>query len=132
MLVDIKSFLLFAATATESDCIFDGIEDNHTHNEGESNYCECAESLYSDRAFNAVDGWVAEYSGENGTEDTAYSVYADCTYRIVNLHDLVDEAYREAHRNGNDDSDDCCCPDIYAVATCCDANESSEHTVADH
>lgn len=97
VLVYIESFFLFATTATQSDSILDGIEDDHAHDKGKADNGKRSESLYADGTLCSVEFWVAEYCSEDCTEDTAHAMNADCTNRIVNLEYLVDETYREAH-----------------------------------
>lgn len=97
MLVDVKAFLLYYAVATQTVCIFDAEEDNHTYCECECSNYYSAESLYADGAFYTVSCCVAEDTCEDCAEDTAYAVNRYSTYRIVNLAHLIYKGNRETH-----------------------------------
>ena len=132
MFVDIQTFFLNAFVATESVCIFDSQEYGHSAAEGEEGYYYCSQCLYTYGTLGTVDGGIDKDTCEDGTYDAAYSVYTDCTYRVVNVELLVNETYRHTHDGGSDNADDGTGPYVYTIASCSDADQSSQYTVAKH
>ena len=93
VLVDIKTFLLDALVATQAVGLLDDVEENEGDNECEGCYRKSAKCLHSDRELYTVNGRVSECACQHSSEETAYTVHRDSTYRVVNLELLVYEAY---------------------------------------
>ena len=75
MLVDVKTFLLDALFNAETVSVLDDLEQYEADYECEYRYCYSAESLNAYRSFYTIKVRVAEHTCEDGTEQTAYTVY---------------------------------------------------------
>ena len=93
MLVNIETFLFDNLVATEAMNLIKHLENNEADDEAEHEDSSCTQSLYAKACLNTVNLRIAEDTYGNGTQDTAYSVNRHCTYGIVNLQNLINEAY---------------------------------------
>ena len=104
----------------------------------ESAYCgpevdnQDAKALYSEEMPSAAveeTSVSGEKAGEDSTEDTAYSVYGRCAYRVVDMQLVVDEFDGENEDAAAEQTYDCSAPRRHHVASCGDAYESGQHAV---
>lgn len=132
VLVNIQSFLLDTLIATKAVGIFDGVEHNHTNHKGEYGNRHCTKCLNANAALYAINSAIAEDTGQNGTQQTAYAVNADGTNGIVNLQHLIYKGYAETHHYADNETNEGGTADAHAVATCRDTYKTCQNAVTNH
>ena len=132
MLINIETFFLDALLNAEAVSLLDDGEDDEADNECEYSYDESTKCLNTYTCLYAIELRIAEHTSEDGTEKATYTMYRNCTHRIIDVTNLIDKAYTPAHYHTDDEADESCCPDIYTIATCSDADQSGKDAVAHH
>ena len=132
MLINIETFFLDALLNAEAVSLLDDGEDDEADNECEYCYDESTECLNTYTCLYAIELRIAEHTSEDGTEKATYTMYRNCTNRIIDVTNLIDKAYAPAHDHTDDEADESCCPDVNTVSTSSDADQSGKDTVAHH
>ena len=132
VLVDVKTFLLDARLNTQTVQFLDAIEEDETACSSPEVDDEDAEALSGEESPTAtIEGAVArrEQTCQQGTEDTANTVYRRSTYRVVNVKLVVDELNGEHQHDTTNETNDNSTNRRNEVATSGDTHETCQDTV---
>lgn len=109
MLVDVEPFFFNTFGNAETVYLIESFEDEESHAGCPCTYYEGAEYLCSEEspACTVKESFTGrQETSENGTRETADTVYGTCTNWIINLQHFIDELYREYHQDTTDCTDD--------------------------
>ena len=109
MFVDVQTLLFDAARYAQAVNLIQSLEDDESHGSGPDTDDYGSKQLCSEEAGTCSieePFGSGEETSEDGSCESANSVYRAGTYGVVNLQYLVDEIYGENHQDTADTTDD--------------------------
>ena len=132
MLVNVEPLLLDALRNAEAVDLVERLEDDESHTGGPSAYHNGSEELGTEEAptMTVEEAFAGgEEAGEDGSRETANTVYGRGADGIINLEHLVNEIDSENHQHTADGTNQGRTRCRYAVATGGDANQTGQDAV---
>ena len=132
MLVDVEPFFFNTFGNAETVYLIKSFEDEESHAGCPCTYYEGAEYLCSEESpactvKQSLTG--GKQSGEDGSRETADTVYGTGPYGVVNFQCPVDEFHRINHQDAADGADDYRPEGRNHVTTGCDAYQSGQNAI---